>query len=214
MSIGCPGEGLRERKRRATRRALQEAALRLVASRGLEAVTVEEISGTVDVSSRTFFNYFPTKEDALAGDQGWLPDIDEVRRILLETRGANLGEDIRRLLTVAVPTLASRREEMRLRRDVFARYPGLLRVALSTFLAEEQALQDVVAERVGPADGATPRLAAVTTTALLRAAIDRWMADEPGTAAQLGHRVDEALHALTAMMCDSPESKAGAPTAS
>lgn len=66
MSIVCPPEGLRERKRRATRRALQDAALRLVAEHGLEAVTVEDISRVVDVSSRTFFNYFPTKEDALS----------------------------------------------------------------------------------------------------------------------------------------------------
>jgi AcrR family transcriptional regulator len=201
VSIGCPGEGLRERKRRATRRALQEEALRLVAARGLEAVTVEDISSAVDVSSRTFFNYFPTKEDALAGDQGWLPAIDEVRRVLLDTRGPNLGEDIQRLLVLAVPALAARRQEMRLRRDVFHRYPGLLRVALSTFLAEEQALQDVVAERVGPADGVTPRLVAVTTTALLRASIDQWMSDEPGTEGQLRHRVEEAVSLLKTMVC-------------
>jgi AcrR family transcriptional regulator len=201
VSIGCPGEGLRERKRRATRRALQEAALRLVADRGLEAVTVEEISSAVDVSSRTFFNYFPTKEDALAGDQGWLPPLEQVRRVLLTTRGPNLGEDILRLLTLAVPSLAARRQEMRLRREVFLRYPGLLRVALSTFLAEEQALQDVVAERVGPVDGVTPRLVAVTTTALLRAAIDQWMGDEPGTEAQLRHRLDEAVSLLETMVC-------------
>jgi AcrR family transcriptional regulator len=201
VSIGCPGEGLRERKRRATRRALQEAALRLVADRGLEAVTVEEISSAVDVSSRTFFNYFPTKEDALAGDQGWLPPLDQVRRVLLTTRGPNLGEDILRLLTLAIPALAARRKEMRLRREVFLRHPGLLRVALSTFLAEEQALQDVVAERVGPTDEVTPRLVAVTTTALLRASIDQWMGDEPGTGAQLRQRLDEAVSVLEKVVC-------------
>jgi AcrR family transcriptional regulator len=192
VSIGCHREGLRERKRRATRRALQDAALRLVSERGLDEVTVEEISSSVDVSSRTFFNYFPTKEDALAGDQGWLPEPADVRRILLEEGGPELAADLHRLLLAAVPQLAERRAELRMRKAVFERHPALLRAALASFLVEEQALQDVVAERVGPAKG-LPRLTAVTTTALLRAALDRWMADEPGTEAQLAMRVDEAV---------------------
>jgi AcrR family transcriptional regulator len=192
-------EGLRERKRRATRRALQDAALRLVAERGLDAVTVEEIAGAVDVSSRTFFNYFPTKEDALAGDQRWLPPESEVRRLLLGERSASLGADLHRLLRAAVPSLAAGHAEMLLRKEVFARHPSLLRAALSAFVAEERALEDIVAERVepnGPGAGTLPRLVAVTTTALLRVAIDRWMTDDPGDESQLGERVDEAVRLL------------------
>ncbi len=178
MSIAYPTSGLRERKRLATRRALQESALRLVAEYGLEAVTVEDISSSVDVSSRTFFNYFPTKEDALAGDQQWLPPEDEARRILLDERGPDLAEDLHRLLRAAVPLLAARRTEMRIRRDVFERHPGLLRVAVSAFLAEEKALENLIAERTG---GATPlaRLLAMTTTAVLRTAIEQWLDGQP-----------------------------------
>jgi AcrR family transcriptional regulator len=59
--------GLRDRKKAATRRALHVAALELVAERGLDAVSVDEIATAADVSPRTFFNYFPTKDDAVLG---------------------------------------------------------------------------------------------------------------------------------------------------
>lgn len=58
---------LRERKRTDTYRALHDAAAELVLDRGLQNVTVDEIAEQAGVSQRTFFNYFPTKEDAVLG---------------------------------------------------------------------------------------------------------------------------------------------------
>ncbi|MGB3357153.1 MAG: TetR/AcrR family transcriptional regulator [Mycobacterium sp.] len=54
----------RARSKRATRNALRAAVLALARDRGLAAVTVDEIAAHAGVSTRTFFNYFDTKEDA------------------------------------------------------------------------------------------------------------------------------------------------------
>jgi AcrR family transcriptional regulator len=59
--------GLRDRKRNQTRRRLQEAAAALVLRDGLSRATVEAICEVADVSPRTFFNYFDSKEDAVLG---------------------------------------------------------------------------------------------------------------------------------------------------
>ncbi len=58
---------VRERKKRETRSSLRRAAVALVGERGLHSVTAEEIAAAAGVSPRTFFNYFPTKEDAVVG---------------------------------------------------------------------------------------------------------------------------------------------------
>ncbi|GIM90551.1 TetR/AcrR family transcriptional regulator [Paractinoplanes toevensis] len=58
-------DSLRERKKQATRVALQEAALRLALRKGPENVRVEEIAEAVGVSPRTYNNYFPSREHAI-----------------------------------------------------------------------------------------------------------------------------------------------------
>ena len=65
-STATQGAGLRERKKLATKQALALAAMQLAAQRGLENVRVEDITDAVNVSRRTFTNYFSCKEEAIA----------------------------------------------------------------------------------------------------------------------------------------------------
>ncbi|WP_346764564.1 TetR/AcrR family transcriptional regulator [Rhodococcus sp. HNM0569] len=57
--------GLRERKKRQTRRDIARAAYEAVSELGLDGATVETIAERAGVSTRTFFNYFDTKDDAV-----------------------------------------------------------------------------------------------------------------------------------------------------
>jgi AcrR family transcriptional regulator len=56
-------EGLRERKKRQTREAIAAAAMELFTERGFDAVTVADVAEAADVSEKTVYNYFPTKEE-------------------------------------------------------------------------------------------------------------------------------------------------------
>jgi len=94
--------GLRERKRIATRRSIQLAAVELASKRGFDRVTIDEISHVANVSPRTFFNYFPSKESAIIGELPELPDAESIERFVEAGRAEPILQGICTLLIAAI----------------------------------------------------------------------------------------------------------------
>ena len=202
VPAGETNASLRERKKLATRRALRRAAFELVTEHGFARVTVEDIAAAADVSPRTFFNYFPTKEAALFG-------ADPDRITALRERVARLapGEPaLAALRLVMVDDARAAAAELTelggdpagwLRRMKSAHTDPQLRAARAAQMAmTERAIAEGIAERLGtdPERDPYPGLLAATAAGVFRASISFWAGT--GGTVPLEHLIDQAFRAL------------------
>ncbi len=167
--MSAPGTetlGLRERKRRATRYAIQHAVVSLSLEHGFDRVTIEDIGHRADISPRTFFNYFASKEAAAIGDAPGLPD-DATLQIFVEgDDGLDVLEAVGHLFVQAADEASGDGELLRLRRDMLRGHPRLFAMRMATMKAFEEELAEVISRRLARQD---PTLAADPATLADRA---------------------------------------------
>lgn len=139
---------LRVRKRLATRRAIQVAVLELVVERGFDNVTVDEISHVADVSPRTFFNYFASKEEAMLGDPPRVPEGDLVESFVTNERGQSMLDGLVQLLIVAGNKSMEDGEMSQLRHSLVKQYPQLFAMRMAKMRTFEDELAAIIARRL------------------------------------------------------------------
>ncbi|WP_159499680.1 TetR/AcrR family transcriptional regulator [Microbacterium sp. 18062] len=148
-----PG-GLRERKRAATRAAIEQAGLTLVVEHGYEHVTVDMICEAAMVSPRTFFNYFGSKEGVILGVLPPFPQGEAVDAFV-HAGGPSVLEDFLEMVTTALSIREPHPEHARLRRQVIQRSPELAARMIARLSDREDQYAAMLLERFA-ADGRTP----------------------------------------------------------
>jgi len=143
QEIGDPG--LRERKRIATAAAIEEAAVRLVLERGYNEVTIDEVCEAANISRRTFFNYFPSKEAAVLGPAAEEPDADAAAAFLA-TPSRDIIADLVEIATTSLDKVTTSDELLSARMDLMETDPLMQQAQLARFHRLDEGLVRLLLE--------------------------------------------------------------------
>jgi AcrR family transcriptional regulator len=185
--------GPRERRRVRTMRDIQAQALRLFAESGYEQTTIEQIAEAADISPRTFFRYFPTKEDVVMWDEydDLVPEIIRGRPV-----DEPPGETMRVITRDALATLYKRDPDRLLARQRLLFTAAPLRARYLEFIHSGVGLlAEMFATTRGlPPDDQKLRLTAVALIDAAGLALERWQ--DTGGKDDLLVFFDQAVEAL------------------
>jgi AcrR family transcriptional regulator len=198
--------GLRERKKQRTAEQLSQAAVQLFAARGFDETTIEDIAAAAEVSPRTFFRYFASKEDVvLAG----LLDAVDVLGEAIESRPADepVLTAVHRAALSLADFYAASREHLLVLARLIQQAPSVKARDLELRATWEDRVTADVARRlrVDPARDLRPRLVATVALAALHVAVESWITR--GGRCELPPLVDEAFALIDAGLDVSPPAK-------
>jgi AcrR family transcriptional regulator len=167
--------GLRERKKQRTRDTIAQVALQLFVERGYDETTLEDIAEAADISKRTIFSYYQSKEDILFHDQ---PAILSGIELALRNRpaGATTVDALRDLLGTFSPN-----KQGMLRKRVIGANHALRLSERARYGRMEELLAESLALDLdaGPED-MRPLLIAASVTAAFNAALDHLLTQATG----------------------------------
>jgi AcrR family transcriptional regulator len=164
--------GLRERKRQQTRERLTRAAMALFLERGFEATTLDDIAAAADISRRSFFHYFDSKEDVVFA---WHEEITAA--LVAEIAARPASESMLAAAENAIAAMVRQIEPgeaiamARLKRD----NPALQARDQVKYEQLERALAEALARRAGhKAERLGARLVAMIATGAMRIGGELW----------------------------------------
>jgi len=153
--------------------ALEVVALRLFEQRGFDAVTIEDIAAEAQISARTFYRYFPAKEDVL---QVAIERRSEALRSALEARPED--EPPLHSLSQALETVLSGEDPAAVRRwiGVIQATPGVLRSVVGGIqLKSHRVIAEFFGSRMGlSGDALVPTVLAAATGGVIQAGQTQW----------------------------------------
>ncbi|MCU1487353.1 MAG: regulatory protein TetR [Actinomycetia bacterium] len=198
--------GRRERKKLETRRALASAALRLATAKGPDHVTIEEIADAADVSVRTFFNYFSSKEEAIIGR-----DTENraamVQRLLDRPAEETPFEAVTGVIRAWFEDAGSWVDDRTLRQQLVRAHPSLLPRHLAALYDLERGLVEGLAQRMGlaPTDVLYPALLVTAAVNAMRVSLFIW--EERERSVSLHALLDDAFAHLATGLATPPKVK-------
>ena len=187
------GNGHPGRRRATSRAELEQVAFTLFTARGFDATTVDEIAAAAGIGRRTFFRYFPSKNDV-----PWGAFEDELERMRVRLKACapevpvmdairSALIDFNRVAPAQVPL-------HRRRMQLILRVPTLLAHSTLRFAAWRAVVAEFAAERTGHRpDDLAPQAIAHAVLGVSVAAYEHWL-DDPG--ADLGSLLDRAMREL------------------
>jgi AcrR family transcriptional regulator len=169
-------EGRRERKRRQTRERIESAALRLFLERGFDATTIEDITESADVSKRSFFDYFPSKEDVVTAWQDSF-SCELIDAVAAQPAGASLVEVVETAIHAALRVAIADPQRLALA-ALISNTPALRARDQLKYVKLERKLADALRARGRGSAEENFRLSilASVVVAMLRVGGERWNA--------------------------------------
>ena len=170
MTNAAKPEGLRQRKRNELYDRIVRVGYHLFVEHGFEATTVEMIAQEADISRRTFFHYFPSKEDVLftvKGEFEWMQAAAEQC-----AEDATPLTAVEQILEEIAKRFATR--EFKAIDQIVRPTPYLMARRHLHYERWEKALEAALVQRWPKRDSLALRMAAISAVAILRVASDLW----------------------------------------